>query len=159
MYYLGTTREGKSLILDSTTDDIRMISDGGILTSRSPGFDTLEKLYLEEGILNDPCKICDSVVGTDYIEPVKSELREKNICFTCHFWLEKVALKDDPRVARIDHVHYMIFPPKTNGFRGFGGRMFTIQFEHITVRTSNLWYQGEIPEHFWDQLPDNAKFV
>jgi hypothetical protein len=47
--------------------------------------------------------------------------------------------------------------------RGFGGHEFHIRFtdgrEEAEVETSNLWCQGNIPEHFSKLLPNNAEFV
>jgi hypothetical protein len=48
----------------------------------------------------------------------------------------------------------------SGAFKGHGGARFVIETADGTrVVTTNLWYQGEVPEHFRDRLPDNARFV
>lgn len=85
-----------------------------------------------------------------------------NGCFTCQFWTEKMVphFRDSPMTARIGGRHYRIGPERAGGFRGFGGARFIIQFhDGRKVVTTNLWSQGEIPEAYREQLPDNATFV
>jgi hypothetical protein len=130
-------------------------------TSRSGAYDTKEMLIDYKGIPDEPCKSCGSVFGTNFIEPVKTQLISRNICFTCMHWMEKIEIKDKPTTVRVNHMHYKIEPddPKAY-FKGFGGAEFKIRFhDGREVVTHNLWYQGEIPERFWDRLPDNAVFI
>ena len=82
----------------------------------------------------------------------------EQLCFTCNFWREKVAMRDNPNVARIEGKHYMIEDEHSNS-RGFGGDRFVIFFaDGRRVETHNLWFQGDIPAHFRNRLPDNATF-
>lgn len=129
--------------------------------SRSYAYDTREELIEKEGVPEKPCIKCGNIFGTHYIEPVKTQLIKDNICWNCHFWNEKLAIKDLPKVARIDGTHYVIEPDNPNAaFKGFGGAEFKIKFhDGREVVTHNLWYQGEIPKHFRDELPDNAVFI
>jgi len=54
----------------------------------------------------------------------------------------------------------MIGENHSEPFKGFGGRDFSIKFyDGRDIKTSNLWYQGEIPERFKEFLSDNAEFV
>ena len=81
-------------------------------------------------------------------------------CFMIDYWNDRV--KDiNPKVAIIKGEHYTIGNEKEKGgFRGFGGRKFIINFfDGRIVETTNLWYQGVIPEDFKDSLPDNAQFI
>lgn len=92
-----------------------------------------------------------SVLNTDQVE--------RGLCFTCAFWFEKVAVKDDPLVARVDGTHYWIEENDTT-FKGFGGHDFTIKFDDgREVASSNLWCQGHIPPQFKELLPNNAQFL
>lgn len=44
------------------------------------------------------------------------------------------------------------------GFRGFGGRKFTIALNNgITISTTNLWHRGTVPKFL--NIKDNAKFI
>lgn len=59
------------------------------------------------------------------------KLEERQLCFHCNFWIEKVAIKDRPRVVRIDGSHYQIGKEDKISwaeFRGFGGSKFVIVF-------------------------------
>ena len=85
-----------------------------------------------------------------------------NGCFTCQFWVEKMDpdCRDSPLTVRISGRHYRIGPERAEGFRGYGGARFVIQFhDGRKAVTTNLWSQGEIPEAFWALLPNNATFV
>jgi len=49
--------------------------------------------------------------------------------------------------------------PDQHPFLGCAGRRFWIRFfDGRTITTNNLWCQGEIPEEFREELPDNAEF-
>ena len=149
-----------SRILHSTMERI----DKRILfnyTSRSIPYTNKTALIKYEGLLEKPCKRCGRIVNTNYIESIKEELVERNICFDCYFWEEKLLIKDNPEVARINGSHYIIAPDNPNSyFKGFGGAKFIIQFnDGRLVTTHNLWWQGTIPKHFKKLLPDNAIFI
>lgn len=82
-------------------------------------------------------------------------------CFITDFWNYYVTQKDNPKCIRIDHTHYYIgSESKDNrdmGFRGFGGRKFTIKHnDGRLIITTNLWHQGVIPDSHLALLPDNA---
>lgn len=77
------------------------------------------------------------------------------------FWerlLNEDTLRPKHSVAIIDGHHYIIEDEfSTSSFRGFGGRKFQILFDDgYSVATTNLWYQGEIPQEFG--IKNNAKF-
>ena len=92
-------------------------------------------------------------------DSIENDLVEKQLCFYCDFWIEKINIKDKPNVARINNNHYVI-EPNNAFFKGYGGQEFTIKFnDGKIVTTHNLWYQGKIPEIFRDRLPNNAKFI
>ena len=89
--------------------------------------------------------------------------------FSALFWASKVEwlnnddlTEDGNRVVRINGKH-MVFDKEhdTDGFRGFGGRMFIVKFTNgkhkgQVVNSTNTWYQGEIPEELRSILVDNA---
>ena len=91
-------------------------------------------------------------------------MREKHFCFHCAFWQQKVDAKNSPLVVRVNGRHFWIEETET-AFKGFGGSEFKIHFtdgrdkKKADVTTRNLWCQGDIPEHFKADLPDNAEFV
>lgn len=81
-------------------------------------------------------------------------------CFQIDFWNDNVEAKDKPRIARIKGEQYYIGKENQNGFRGFCGRKFCIRFlDGREVVTTNLWYNGVIPEDFKERLSDNAEFI
>lgn len=110
------------------------------------------------------CKECGKNEAAKYMEPTRSEMVKRSLCFKCNFWYEKTWIKDEPYVARIDGKHYQIGDPLPPGTpkhcAGFGGSEFKIKFhDGRVVITSNLWHQGDIPDHFKERLPNNAEFV
>lgn len=106
-----------------------------------------------------PCRICGNIYKTNYYN--KKQLIERNCCFACSFWLDYVERKDDPRICRIEGNHYCIAPESNDPyvFKGFGGRKWRILKNGREIVTTNLWYQGEIPSYFREELPDNATFI
>ena len=121
--------------------------------------DNLLEHILSEGIFK--CKECgievDSTKWSDTLD-----LETKQLCHNCNFWMDYVEEADDPNSVRINGNHYWVGNEedfKDKGMRGFDGKLFVIKFKDgRVVRTTNLWYQGQIPERFEDRLPDNATF-
>ena len=109
------------------------------------------------------CRICGSEIDHEtYI--CGQEMVDRQLCFTCNHWqnqLEADKERGDYKWAVIDGGHYVIAPEdEKTRFRGFGGQKFIIIFEDGTVvRTTNLWFQGHIPEEWKSQFPDNAVFA
>lgn len=136
-------------------NSIKMWSEGGKWTSRSGGgCKTREELIKESKILEDCAECHTSYFSTTYTNG--DELKIQHICFSCNFWREKLSIKDDPSVFRINGGHYCL-----GGEGGFGGRKFSIKRVDSgkVIETNKLWSQGEIPTHFRDRLPDNAEFL
>lgn len=73
-----------------------------------------------------------------------------------NYWNQQLA--DRSKAIVVDGVHYRI--GRGNG-GGFGGRKFVIKYlaSGEVVETHDLWYQGQIPPMFREQLPDTAEFV
>jgi len=107
------------------------------------------------------CRICDKdfvkeKYGGEYKDICSSE------CFNDAFWLEKI--KDKDIITIIDGESYYIDDEKSNSsFRGFSGQKFIIKYidgdkKDKVIVTTNLWYNGVIPEKFRDKLKNNAIF-
>jgi hypothetical protein len=158
-WYLATNDEC-SIILNETNEDAHK-KKSFHWSSLSRGYDTKDELIEDKGILNEPCKECGSPIATDFYQPVKSRLINKNLCHSCNFWDEKKDGQDNKRVVIVNGTHYWIEDDKPNAaFQGFGGAKFSIEFnDGRKVITRNLWCQGDIPIRFRDRLPDNAKFI
>lgn len=109
------------------------------------------------------CRECGQrgVLGWDH--RVEQRMRDRSVCFTCLFWLERTERVNDPAIAVVDGKFYTIAeePSGDDRFRpglGYGGRRFDIEFhDGRKVVSHNVWFGGEIPAHFRDRLPDNAK--
>jgi hypothetical protein len=126
-----------------------------VWTNRSCGYDTREALLEGEGVHDKPCKLCGNIYGTKYTEPTHTQLIERGECFTCNFWYG-ISLKGESSVI-IDQSHYQIGEEDTHkdAWKGHGGRKFTIQMDDGTVfQTTNLWSQGNIPDHIVEHYGD-----
>ncbi len=109
---------------------------------------------------NIKAQVCDRC-GSENLE---QDLKWFGSCHSCTFWGEKLPIKDEPYVVRVDGRHYMIgdepLPGDNRKFLGYGGAEFRIKFfDGRTAVTHNLWHQGTIPEFFRELLPDNAEFT
>ena len=126
---------------------------------------TLEQAKTHWGIPEEPCRECKRIFVTDWIEPIKTILRQKNICISCYNWLDNIERDKRVMFAVIDGHHYVVEPEHASfRMRGHSGRHFTVRFtagknKGRTVETTNLWHQGKIPPHFLSRLPNNAEFV
>lgn len=105
------------------------------------------------------CAICGKEFhglqyGGEYQNVCSSE------CFDHKFWDMIVAEKDKHVI--INGESYSIAPEESKfPFRGHAGREFKIKMKETgeIVTTTNLWYQGAIPETHRDKLPDTADFI
>lgn len=85
---------------------------------------------------------------------------DNNLCPDCTHWFKMWVRLNDPNVARIDGVHYMIGEENAK-YKGMDGRgVKVIFFDGREVYTDNLWHQGKIPA-VWKKLglTDNARFI
>lgn len=107
------------------------------------------------------CRECGQRERVNYTGPIAESMLRRRVCFSCNLWLDHVDARDDPETVCIGGVQYRIGPEDADHvMRGYGGRPFLILFhDGRSVRTTNLWCNGEIPPHFQKRLPDNAKFA
>ena len=111
----------------------------------------------------EQCVVCRTPAPrTTYMEPLKSQMVEHQMCFGCNFWREKTKpeVRDALNTIRADGVHYTIEDEYSqDSFRGYSGSKWIIRLSTgEVVVTTNLWHQGKIPGVFKDQLPNNASF-
>ena len=123
---------------------------------------TLTEIDKKEGFEIITCRLCHEQDKNSFCQPTKAEMKLRQLCFNCNFWTNIINEdKEHPEIVVIvDKNHYQIAPEQTpKKWRGFGGHLWNIVFnDGRTVKTTNLWHQGDIPEYFQSQLPDNAKF-
>ena len=105
------------------------------------------------------CPICGKEEKPYYDD---SSIKKYGECVSCHFWHKMLPLVKNSNVAIIDGTFYTIGDENASQFkfnRGFGGDKFVINFKDgRKVTTTNLWYEGHIPEYWRPQFPDNADF-
>jgi hypothetical protein len=111
---------------------------------------------------NFTCRECGEWHGREWVPEHAARLRKEQLCHHCYFWHEKIHwmanAKDAARCVRTsDFIHFTIGDEQIRGSRGHSGRPFIVTFRNGgTVRTTNLWFQGPIPERFRDRLTPNA---
>lgn len=122
---------------------------------------TLEQLKETQKILTEPCKICNGVVGTNYIGNTAKILTETNICFACWFW--SMVLEENKKTQFIidGNIYTVLANNKNEYTKGFSGRKFKIQKLETgeIIETDNLWHRGKMIKPFRINNPDNAKFI
>jgi len=156
-FYFVRGFDGKSAILESKEYPKGYQSTHG-------AFLTMEECVEKACVFPEPCSCCGELFTTNYCEPTKSELMAQKICFHCHFWKGYVREKDNPKFARIKGTHYCVEKSANVGrdvrWNGFGGTKFTVRWmDGRQESTNNLWCQGDIPDRFKNDLPDNAEFI
>lgn len=106
------------------------------------------------------CRLCGQPIENHYIN--SEEMQEKQLCFSCNFWDNQrlTDLKGDKYSWCVcNGIHYRLGDEdsKATFFRGFGGKRVLIKWNDGTTKEStNLWCQGNIPEHLRKYFPDNA---
>ena len=107
------------------------------------------------------CSECGEHDDAHYIAETRDDMIARQLCFSCRFWFYHVANGNDPQVVRAGGRHYMIGAEDAGRYaRGFGGARFHFQrLDGTEVISTNVWFQGVIPERFRDRLPDNARLV
>ena len=110
------------------------------------------------------CKECGKEIEFHWIEDKNNRLKELQLCFTCDFWIEHIQRdKTVDNTFVINGWHYIVGREDKGDryeFRGCGGSKFVIKaHDGREITTTNLWVQGEIPQHFRTRLPDNAIFI
>jgi hypothetical protein len=76
-------------------------------------------------------------------------------------WGELIAKRDDPDQLRVYGKAYTIGPEANLPYymKGHAGAWFGIRFnDGREVETTNLWFRGDVPEEYKEDLPDNAVF-
>lgn len=106
--------------------------------------------------------------NTDFIEEKKQRLIAKSMCFLCDFWdgfvtLYKRGGKTNGGIQLVlqnerSRYQYIAYPwSNYKEMVGFGGSPFYFKLHDGTyVRSNNVWHQGDIPEHFYEDLQVNA---
>lgn len=128
--------------------------------SFSVGYDSIDELKKGEGILEKPCICCGGYVSTTFAEPVKTDLIEKNMCFSCNHWDKIYIDLDNPNRFIINGISYKHVNQDTC-FKGFGGSHFKIRRYNSgeITESRNLWCQGSVPVHLRDKIKNNACFI
>jgi len=116
---------------------------------------------MSKEIIKYKCKECGKkVLEKDLHYMDNDRLIKEKLCFTCDFWMKKVKTIKDPNWVRVNNESYYIGDETEKGFRGFDSRKFIIKFNNgKIIETTNLWHQGEIPQHFRKRLFNNAEFI
>jgi len=85
-------------------------------------------------------------------------------CFACNGWLRLIRNRG-PNSIVVDggdgtRQHMTLGPKQVPGrWNGCGGTWFTVTFKDgRVVETCDLWFQGGVPNRFWDRLPVNATY-
>lgn len=112
------------------------------------------------------CIKCGEVGKNSYVSPIKEQMAERKLCFSCNHWTnyaEKTKPGDD---TTIEHRVYTPGNGSPGGrWNGMAGRRFDIEYlpnsAHAgkKITTYDLWHGGQLPEWLWSQFPDTAKFL
>jgi len=158
-YLITLAKNGKTEIVHDFRNAEKLTYYGGKCTSIGIPHKTKQDLILHEKILKDPCKKCGGLISARNYDSKK--VIEKNICSHCNFWDEKIIKsKTDKKVIICNGTYYTIGPETNdrNKFRGHCGRLFVfkrLDTDEI-IKSTNVWCGGNIPDHYLEDLKDNA---
>ena len=79
---------------------------------------------------------------------------------TSGYWLEILAIKDDPRSLRINGHHYWATDKPSGSFFPFNGKVFSMRriSDGAPLQTM-MWDNAPIPDFLKEVLPDNYVFA
>ena len=149
-----------SLVRNSYGWHIRRTNASGSRSSIHAGQSDAEAHEMWGALLAKPrCRECGEPEPFHFDERMERTLAERQLCFSCNFWTLLVGRTDSVIVG--GH-HYVVKPDRPgvpDHCLGHGGSRFVIRFfDGRQVVTHNLWDQGQVPPHFLDRIPDNARF-
>lgn len=88
---------------------------------------------------------------------------EPQLCEECEFFdnLMRIDAQGENIVVIANGRHYIVDDEGVSEcLKGFSGAKFTVKFfDGRIVKTSNLWCQGDIPQVFKAEMPDNAELI
>lgn len=113
------------------------------------------------------CKACGKTDRNTYCEPHRTDMKERQLCWTCNYWHDFAEKSFGKRfeMTIIDHHVYTPGNRTEGNFRGMAGRRFDIEYiEPSTyvgkkITTFDLWSGSTIPEPLRWRFPDTARFL
>lgn len=154
MWFIVENDEEQEIL--ESPDYPAMSSSGGKWTSCSAGYESKERLWKDNGILDKPCVICNRWVKTTYHN--NERMISKNMCFRCNLWDERAGQVRERNMI-VDGNWYSVADEKKNwpnSCRGFGGHRFVFEKNGEKIESTNVWFGGKIPSYFLTRIPDNA---
>lgn len=113
------------------------------------------------------CAKCGKRAQNTYVEPSRSNMLGRKLCFTCNHWFdfEERLKRDHSRMTIIGGNTYGPGSRTSGEFRGMAGRRFDIEyiapseFAGQRITTFDLWSGGVMPDDVRARWPDTAKFL
>lgn len=128
-------------------------------------YEHIETTLQADVCLKFKCNLChreDDLDGYIVNNAITQIMQERQVCFQCAFWMDKIAHPCEGTEIIGGH-YYIVYPfvkRPENVLKGSYGKEFYIRkFDGTLLKSNNVWYQGEIPEHFRDQYPNTANFL
>lgn len=122
-----------------------------------------------KSVTSDPGSSSYETDTSHFIESRLTEImREKSCCFSCAVWFRRIketpsTIADGNVSVIVNHEAYIVHPFMEGGLKGFVGHsgfIFRFQMNDGTViRSNNVWTQGNVPEIFWEDIPNNARRI
>lgn len=113
------------------------------------------------------CDTCGKTAANTYMEPARSQMLERQLCWHCNYWREfEVRLEKDHSHMTIIDGHVYGPGSRTSGpMRGMAGRRFDIEYIAPSVHagkritTFDLWSGSNLPDDLAAKYPDTARFL
>ena len=158
MFYFAR-KKGKPCEIIKSDDSPKMFHDGGSHVMCSRPYETRQELEETERVLAKPCVKCGGAVSAKTFD--SEAIDRENQCFTCLFWSKFVGKSQYYRIGGVSYSPSADLPKGASTVgAGHGGTRFAIQpHDGDRFESSNLWCQGDVPEWFKQDLPNNAVFV
>lgn len=113
------------------------------------------------------CTECGETTRNTYVEPSRSQMLERRLCFICNYWhnFEGDLERNHPKMTIIGGHVYGPGNRTSGEFRGMAGRRFDIEYIEPSIHagkritTFDLWSGSQMPERLVEKYPDTARFI
>jgi hypothetical protein len=108
------------------------------------------------------CKECGDEINLDnWMPEFKAKLISRELCHRCDYWVDRIPKRSSQIVVNGEVFQLDNNKPSTKSSAGHGGREFIFKRDGSDEieRSTNLWFNGVVPNRFKLRIPDNAVFL
>jgi hypothetical protein len=113
------------------------------------------------------CRECGMPDQARYMQPIRDQMLERELCFGCRLWLERI---EELHAGTADGSHVLVDQNwalhsfsstgwgSPSSSKGYGGARWVVRLNEGAqeFKTDSLWCGGTVPEWFRERLPQSG---